>query len=230
MNNSKSALNTATEPFPALAAATAARYIKFGRFVHGFVRGKLLHDPVYHAILELNLLPEQGTVVDLGCGRGILLALLTTARGKRVFHGVELRPHDARIASETLDGAATIIQGNVCTEAIPACRVVFLLDVLLYIDYAAQAVLLQRIAQALQSGGLLVMREADAGAGWRYFMTWVGERFCALARGHWRQQYHYRHQADWIKLLEALGFKVRTYPMSDGTPFSNVLFIAQRNE
>jgi SAM-dependent methyltransferase len=229
-------LNTETKQYLSLAETTAWRYQRCGRFVHCFVRGKLLHDPVYQAILNLDILPEQGRIVDLGCGRGILLALLTTARHLQYcvtppldFQGMELRQKDAAIARDTLALDATILNADIRTEAIPACQVAFLLDVLLYMDKAAQEALLQRVAQALQPKGILIIREADASAGFRYLVTWLGERFCALGRGHWRQQYFYRRQQDWATLLAALGFKVETYPMSQGTPFANVLFVAQRN-
>lgn len=224
------------QQYLSLVEMSAQRYRRFGRFIHGFVRGKLLHDPVYRAIVQLNSLPAQGNIVDLGCGRGILLALLTTMRhlNKPVinhlhFKGIELRAKDARVAHETLGTDADIVHADIRNQRLESCQSFILLDVLLYMQAHEQESLLFQIAQALSPDGVLMMREADAGAGLRYIITWLGERCCALARGHWRQHYHYRSQKEWLRILESLGFSIEIYPMSEGTPFANVLFIARKS-
>jgi hypothetical protein len=73
--------------FAQLTAATALRYRPAGRFAMNFVRGKLRYDPVYFALLTQGLLPAQGSLLDLGCGRGILMSLLSTARQWVSQHG-----------------------------------------------------------------------------------------------------------------------------------------------
>ena len=42
-------------------------------------------DPVYLQVLRDGRLPSSGVLMDLGCGQGLMLALLATARdrGKR---------------------------------------------------------------------------------------------------------------------------------------------------
>lgn len=217
-----------------LVEATAWRYRSEGRFVHGFVRGKLLHDPVYRKILDMNILPVQGKIVDLGCGRGILLALLTTARHlssciapQLAFQGIELRAKDARIARDTLGIDAEIVNADLRSQILPDCQALILLDVLMYMDKKEQEALLRGVARSLQPDGVLIIREADFGSGLLFLTTWLAERICAFTRGHWRQRYGYRSQQDWKSLLEQLGFSVETAPMSQGTPFANILFVAR---
>jgi SAM-dependent methyltransferase len=219
-----------------LAERTARRYRPAGRFAEGFARGKLRHDPVYAYLLARpDWLPESGLLLDLGCGRGVLGSLLLSARemgllphpGLR-FAGVELRPADAAAARLALGAEADITLGDLRSVSFPACRAVALLDVLLYLDAAGQEAVLELAAAALAPDGVLILREADAGAGWRFRATRAAERLCACARGHFRQRYCYRSAADWRARLESLGFAVETVPMSEGTPFANVLFLARR--
>jgi len=229
---------TAAKQFRFLAEATAWRFRSAGRFVHGFVLGKLRHDPVYRALLVRDILPADRLILDLGCGRGILLALLATARtlgmtpgGKRAtgLHlcGVERRAADADAARTALGSETEILTGDVRTADLPPCRAVILLDVLLYLREEEQDALLVKIANCLETGGRLIVREADAGSGWRFTATWVAERCCALARGQWKQKYCYRSAAQWREKLESLGFVVEVQPMSEGTPFANVLFVGR---
>jgi SAM-dependent methyltransferase len=222
--------------FADLIEPAARRYRPAGRFAEGFVRGKLRHDPVYAELLARpHWLPEAGLLLDLGCGRGILGSLLATARemGRLArpelrYAGVELRRADAAAARLALGADADIVTGDLCALPFPECQAVVLLDVLLYLGAAEQEAVLERAAAALGPSGVLLMREADAGAGRRFLATRAAERLCALARGQGRQRYHYRSAAEWRARLEALGFAVETAPMSEGTPFANVLFLARR--
>lgn len=222
-------------PFDRLVENTARRYRAAGRFTEGFVRGKLRHDPVYAYLLSNpDWLPRTGRVLDLGCGRGILMSVLLEAQKLALISsmelrlcGIDLRPNDAAAAKLALSDEAEIAVADVRTAALPACGAVVLLDLLLYLAAEEQEALLKRIANVLSKGGALILREADAGSGPRFQATRTAERLCALARGHLRQHYHHRSKAEWRSLLEALGFSVETVPMSEGTPFANVLFIAR---
>ena len=219
--------------FPALVERTTARYRRVGRFTQGYVRGKLRHDPVYRALLEQDLIRPEGTLLDLGCGRGIALALLASALDPHVrpsLFGVELRAKDAQAARTALGESAQILTGDIRTTDLPIARVVLLIDVLLYLPEIAQEAVLDHIVRSLAPGGLLLMREADRSAGWRFQLTRWAERSCALGRGDWAATYHYRSRTAWQEGLEQRGLQVTARAMSEGTPFSNVLFIAQRPE
>ena len=48
-----------------------------------------------------------------------------------------------------------------------------------------------------------------------------------MVRGHRVLPQYGRTLALWIAQLESLGFTVRAEPMSQGTPFANVLLVAQ---
>ena len=92
------------------------------------------------------------------------------------------------------------------------------------IPFDDQERLLGSMAALLVPSGLIVVREADAGAGWRFQAVRAGNRAKALAFGYWRQRFHFRTAAEWVALFERLGFHVVRQGSSAGTPFGNVLF------
>jgi hypothetical protein len=79
----------------------------------------------------------------------------------------------------------------------------------------------------LAGGGTLILRVADADGSLRFRYTLLVDRIVtALRAGRW-PKLHTRSLPEWRALLEALGFVVRTEPMSQGTPFANVLCVAR---
>ena len=63
----------------ALLARAARPYRKAGLHPWLFARGKLGHDPVFAGMLRLGMIPHGARLLDLGCGQGLLAALLLAA-------------------------------------------------------------------------------------------------------------------------------------------------------
>lgn len=226
-----------------LLEAATRPYMSSGKYAWYFARGKLRHDPFFFWMLRSGLLPERGRLLDLGCGQGLLLALLTAARRQYVrgewphgwpeppssfqMHGIELDRGRAETARRALGTAAEIDCCDIRHAPFPACSVVVLNGVLLYLDEAEQVRVLQKAVDALCPGGLLLLREADAGAGWRFQITQWTDRLIAANRGRFWRKLHYRAAPAWISSLEELGLTVHVQPMREGTPFSNILLIGR---
>jgi SAM-dependent methyltransferase len=230
----------------AIVAAAAGRYRPAGRFAERFARGKLGHDPVFAAILAQGLIPDRARLVDVGCGQGLLEALLLAAldcHQRRVWPaawpapprpasmwGIDLSPRAVRAAQAALGAEARVIAGDLRTADIPPADAIVLLDVLHYVELGAQEAVLARCRSALDRGGALLLRVADAQAGLRFWMTAAADRVATLARGG-SPRLHCRPLPAWIALLGRVGFgDVRAAPMSAGTPFANVLIAARAEQ
>ena len=228
----------------ALIDAAASLYQSAGKFAFHFARGKLRHDPVFRAVLKSDLVRNGMTVLDLGCGQGLLFAWLRSAESQYQrgawpsdwptpalgldLHGIEWRESEVAIARKALGSSATIESTDLSSADIPHADVIALFDVLHYLHADAQMDLIKRIARAISPGGLLLVRDADAAAGFSYRVTHLTERIAALGRGHFHQRFHFRSRAEWNNLFTENGFAIETMPMSDGTPFANVLWVARR--
>jgi 2-polyprenyl-3-methyl-5-hydroxy-6-metoxy-1,4-benzoquinol methylase len=228
----------------ALVEDAAAPFRAAGRFAWHFARGKLRHDPVFLALLRRGAFPDGARVLDLGCGQGVLFALLVAARARAVHHGwprdwppapaglalrgIDLRAEAVRRANVALGAHAQFEQGDVCEARLGEADVVVMMDVLHYLAPARQEALLDAIAAAVPRGGRFVTRVADARAGARYALTRAGDWLVTVARGTLRPRFHCRAVAEWHALLAQRGFRVEAEPMSAGTPFANVLLTGTR--
>jgi len=235
-------MTAATMPAELLHAARAP-YRIIGRFAYGFARGKLARDPAYRVILERGLLQGRRRLLDLGCGLGLLAAVLLAAercaregrwpaswpaapRGLSI-RGIELRPRTVERARRALGAAAEIIQGDICDADFGAADAVVMLDVLHYIEPNAHRALLRRVHATLAPAGVLLLRIGDAAGGVRFRAGLWWDRAVVLARGHGWVRLHCRSVAEWRALLHECGFDSQVLSTSEGTPFANALLCAR---
>jgi SAM-dependent methyltransferase len=223
--------------------AARAPYRTVGRFAYEFARGKLAGDPAYRAILERGLLQGRRQLLDLGCGLGLLAALLRAAercsqdgrwpsgwpappRGMSI-RGIELMPRTVERARRALGAAAEIVQGDIRVAAFGAADAVVILDVLHYIEAGAHRALLHRVHHALPPAGLLLVRIGDAAGGLRFRVGQCWDQAVMFGRGRGWMRLHCRSLGEWRALLLECGFDSQVISMSEGTPFANVLLCAR---
>jgi uncharacterized protein (DUF2062 family)/SAM-dependent methyltransferase len=256
------------DAFVDLVRRASDRYVNMSITAWEFARGKLRNDPVYRAAVyeglllsrparrsawreggrlsEGGLTPRQAGVtadaspvlLDIGCGQGLMLALLAEARRDvragswvgappPVFEtmiGIETRPRVAAFARAALQDEAEVVTLDAREGELPPADVILLFDVLHLMNAADQEQLLRAVKAALRPGGAIVIREADAGAGWKFGVVRAGNRLKALAVGEWAQTFHFRSASEWMAVFDRLGLSADVRQMGQGTPFGNVLF------
>jgi SAM-dependent methyltransferase len=240
---------SAPTPITALLDQASERYRRAGRFAWNFARGKLKGDPFSQAFLRLGLLHGYPRLLDLGCGQGLLAAWLLAARD---FHraqpgawppgwpappevtsytGVELNPNEVRRARAALAAEAGVhlafLEGDIAAVAFPAVDAVVIMDVLHYLDYPAQELVLQRVHAALPRGGRLLLRIGDAAGGFGFTLSKLTDHVVCLFRGGRWHPLRCRSLTEWQGLLARSGFSATAMPMNEGTPFPNVLLVAE---
>lgn len=225
--------------------AASRPYAAAGRYAWHFARGKLRFDPVFLGLLRRGLLPDRGRLLDLGCGQGLLLSLLLAARDEHAagrwppgwpapprrleLSGIDSHPGRVRAARAALGARACVEQRDLRAQSFSqSCSAVVILDVLLYLRHDEQERLLDAAAQALEPNGMLLMREADARDGLAFRLTQFSAWLDSAARGRFREPMGWRSASRWVEALAKRGFAVETMPMSEGTPYANVLFVGRK--
>jgi SAM-dependent methyltransferase len=178
--------------------AAAYRFLDVGVTAWEFARAKLRRDPIYTAALAV--LPQSGrTLVDVGCGQGLTLAVLIEAeaaasRGEWPLEapmpprfdrllGIETRARVAAMARRALGDGADIVNAA-APDGLPAqatAAVVF--DVLHLMSPSAQERLIVELRTRLEPAGVVLVRDVDAAAGAGFHAVRLGNRVKNLAVG-----------------------------------------------
>jgi uncharacterized protein (DUF2062 family)/2-polyprenyl-3-methyl-5-hydroxy-6-metoxy-1,4-benzoquinol methylase len=227
----------------AFLAAAADRYLPVGVTAWEFARSKLRSDPVYADVVLGGHLPSSGRLLDVGCGQGLLLAALATARAWHAqgawppawpppadldLHGIELRSRPVEVARMAVGADATIVRADVREVDLGGFDVLAVVDVLHLLPRSDQDALLTRLAEALRPEGVLLLREADPAAGWRFQLVRAVNFLRGLAQGRWRR-FAFRTVPEWERALQRLGLRVARPSDSSTAAFANVLFVAHSN-
>lgn len=231
-----------------LLRAARAPYRGSGLFAWFFARCKLAWDPVFRSLLERGDIAPRSRVLDIGCGQGLLASLLAAvdqasaakrwpqawaaAPAATSYTGIELMPRDlqrAGMALGNLPSRPHFACADMVDASLPTSDVVVILDVLHYVDHDAQRRVLLQVFESLSDRGRLLLRVGDKNARRGFVASQWTDRVVTALRGHRVAPTFCRSLDEWIALLEAVGFaSVRSLPMSQGTPFANVLLVADK--
>ncbi len=138
-------------------------YLFKGPVLEWYVRVKMkLEENFIH---YHRLLPLQGDILDLGCGYGYITLMLMLCSDDRNLTGVDYDEDKILVAENSylINKRIRFVHADVMLFDITPSDGILLGDTLHYLTPEDQQTLLARCAGALKPGGVLLIREADAG-------------------------------------------------------------------
>ncbi len=196
-----------------------------------FVRARLLSAPLE----EMAKRAPAGKVADVGCGHGVLTALLAHGRSDRHVIGVdpdERKIAWARQALSHLDNVSLEVARieDLAGRLAASLDCIVVADVLYLLPIEAWAGFVRAARALLRPGGRLLLKEAEADGSWKYWKCLLQEE--AMVRLFRRTQssggLQFMSRGYTAALLEGAGFRVdETVDLSSGYATPHVLFVAE---
>jgi cyclopropane fatty-acyl-phospholipid synthase-like methyltransferase len=173
-------------------------------------------------------LPEQGRVLDLGCGFGLFSLYYASVCPGLSIEGIDLNPRRiamARAAARKLGlGNARYEVGNVMDfRGATSFDAAYMLDIVHHIPPETVRPLLEQVAKTLPAGGLLLIKDVDTRPAYKRWFTHVLDRVMDP-----RSPVRYWEADELQRLLEQVGFRVRRHLMVDILPYPHILYICER--
>ena len=173
-------------------------------------------------------LPEEGDVVDVGCGIGLFSLYYAQLFPQLQIHGLDLNPNRVQMAQKA---AARMGLGNVHYEVASAVGFAadgslsgaYILDVIHHIPQDAVRPLVEEIHRSLLPGGRLLIKDVDTSPAYKRIFTHALD----LAMDP-KAPVRYWSSEELPALLRDVGFEVHRHAMVDFLPYPHILYICTK--
>jgi len=178
-------------------------------------------------------IPKEGNIVDLGCGTGLLLNLLTLEQGKRSLFGFDIDKRKVNVARESIKGrrGINIEEKNINSNSLtlPKARCITLLDVLSYFDFSKKKKLLARLHDFLEPDGLLIIKDIDRNFSFKYLFAFFQEFLAVKVLGLTSADgLYFADKKNYSNLLKECKFIAKVFDLSKGYLYPHILYVCHK--
>lgn len=197
-----------------------------------FVRARLFSAPLVE--LASRVPPQAKQVLDVGCGHGLLCALMSYQHPERHVVGVDPDPRKIAWARASVGRQPNSRFETGTVETLAALEptsydCVAVADVLYLLPETEQASFLAACHQLLKKGGVLLLKEAEDDHGWRTQKALTQERLMVkvLGRTHSSGAIKFTTRENMSQRLVNAGFQVtEVVGLSRLSTTAHVLYVA----
>jgi len=205
-----------------------ARYKKAPMGARLFVRGRAFLSDL--AVVE-RYVPNQGFIVDLGCGHGLFACVMRESAPQRRVLGIDLDPRKIEVARGAIQDTQWLRfeVGDIVKQPPPKCDAVTIVDVLYLLSFEDQEQVLKNAASALGEGGPLIVKSQEKRVDPRYALTYAQEMITVslgFTRGG-RERFYFPTREEALAMFERAGFKVDVIEMPN-RPYTDVVYLARK--
>jgi cyclopropane fatty-acyl-phospholipid synthase-like methyltransferase len=172
-------------------------------------------------------LPDEGPVLDIGCGFGLFSLYYAATGPRRLLRGLDLSP---RRVAQARRAAARLGLDNVTYEVTDArdfkgdgeVSAAYMLDIVHHVPPPSVPPLLRALRQSLPAGARLLVKDVDTRPAPKRWFTWLLDRAMAPTT-----PVHYWSAEALTRALTEAGFGVYRHLMVDLLPYPHVLYVCE---
>ncbi len=172
------------------------------------------------------MLPDSGTIIELGCGEGLLSNYLAISSSKRRVIGYEIVPERLSRAKKGIKNA-TYYVGDILEVPYPTSDAIILFHVLHHLPSKdAQEKVLTKAKKSLKKQGKLIIVEVHVTPSIKYVAAWIADHFLVpwVFEKRFYTRAYFRNEREWKNLLKKIGFKIKITEETLRRPFPNIIF------
>jgi 2-polyprenyl-3-methyl-5-hydroxy-6-metoxy-1,4-benzoquinol methylase len=192
--------------------------------LHGFIYMPLRW-AVNPFVKIASYMPKSGTIVDLGCGEGVMAVLLALSSSKRNVIGIDNDKEKIKLGKSIANEIPnlTFKLQDVCKTKLQKADGFVLSDFLHHTPHSGHKKILQNVAKATKEKGIVVIKEVDSSEFLRSKLArcWDFIFYPQVKTFYWDSQ-------ELIRLLKTFGFKVEIRRETKYFPSSTILFICRK--
>ena len=152
-------------------------YLYKGPFLEWYMRIKTKLENNYTIFHEL--VPQQGKILDIGCGYGFMSYMLYFSSTKREITGIDYDEEKIETANHCFSKTTSVnfVHSDILNFNFEKYDAIILADVLHYLQPAEQDQVLEKCITQLNPGGIVIIRDGDKDDVYRHKKTMLTEFF-----------------------------------------------------
>lgn len=160
-----------------------ANYIYKGPVEEWYTRVKVKLENRYTQFHDL--IPSVAKITDIGCGFGTMAYMLNMYSSSRTIQGIDYDEDKIAVANHNFsrNGQLSFRHADALNAPLEESDVFIISDMLHYVDFGSQRALLERCVKRLRPGGMLIVRDSDAGKEHGHGATRLTELFSTRLLG-----------------------------------------------
>jgi len=172
-----------------------------------------------------SLLPEEGVIIDVGCGYGLLSNLVALKSDKRNVIGIDSAEKRILIAQKTVNGRKNIefVRQDITAFGFPSCDAVVMSDVFHHLPPDIQDNLIKNIYENLKNNGILIIQDVDTTPYWKFCFTYMSDFL-----QHTKEKLFYQSAKKVEEKIKTTGFNVDIIEAHKGYPVADVIFLCRK--
>ena len=187
----------------------------------------------FHKLVDY--LPKQGTLLDLGCGHGLFLALAKQEKPDLQLIGLDLSSEKITAARKAFNASNCMIQQltvmDIADFPEQSVDVISIIDVMYLVPIERWDSILKKCYDCLKPGGRLLLKEMDRSITWKYVLLHLEEilivKIFGLTLG---EEFTFHSPEEIHRRLEAAGFEVEEIPLHRGYFVPHQLWIGKKRK
>lgn len=169
------------------------------------------------------LVPEEGLIVDLGCGYGIFANMLGMMFPGRHIIGFDLDHEKIKYADRGISNVS-FFNSDITKTEIPLADCIILVHVLHHLpSYEAQERLVSACVSRLKPGGSMIITEVDRTPRWKFVLSFLADHIL-----YPRDTIHFRVRQDFLAFFQKVGVATHIVEMHQGALFPHITYICTK--
>lgn len=172
-----------------------------------------------------SVLPKIGSIMDIGCGAGIMSNYLAISSLTRLVFGVDLSKTRISTAKESIGKRKNIKfkLEDVTNMMIEKYDNYLMVDVLHHIPFSEQQKLLFLLSKKLKKDSLLIIKEVDKSNKIPFLFGHLWEKVL-----YPHEQINVRTKKEWLRIFTKLGLRCSILTGSPIFPDSTLIFVCRK--
>jgi ubiquinone/menaquinone biosynthesis C-methylase UbiE len=173
-----------------------------------------------------NMLPQKGTIIELGCGEGLLSNFIAMSKPNAKIIGYEINPDRLTLARKGIPNAIYKVADVTNLKLLKANSYILFHVLHHLLSERQQEKILKNIKENLLKNGKLIIVEVHVKLSLKYFAAWFADHFLVpwVFENRFFTKAYFRGESEWIKILEKIGYSTKVRIETKGRPFPNIIF------